>query len=196
MERWAQLSPDCYREAQDGGQVVVQETAQDAHARAEVTFQAPPGWRLVCLLNNAYAFDWLSERAAADGIVLACRPDGRWEAHIVECKATVKLNEWRHIRTRQFRGGRIRLDALCGVLGIQVDAVKVYTAYRKAAVGRETPNSVQLVHDVGRGASPGLADQRAWEAPDVEIADYGRVPHRRIELDVQDGVGRYTVALG
>lgn len=154
-------------------------------------------WRLERLaISHKHDFDWLSLRRAADGIVLARRPEGGWEAHIIECKRTVGDSAWQEIR-EQLRGSRIRLDAICGVVGITVDRVVLYTAYRRDKLGEASPDALLTKAAVGEsGSAPAFVMGRiAWKNGRVELDGFGRFAHHRIPLDVRDGCGYATVSL-
>ncbi len=198
-DRWSRISPDIRQSATDGGQVEVHEAHRDGQAR--VTFAAPAGWRLERIALTA-GFRWLRQLKSADGLVLASRPDGRWEAHIVECKKTVGDESWRHVR-QQLHGTRIRLDALCGVLGIEVDAVYLYTAFRRDRIGAQTsPDPLLVEIPVGSSATPQrptpeqVAGRLAWAADVIALPEFGELPHRRVPLAVADDVGLGLVELG
>lgn len=198
-DRWERLASGCRQCAPDGGEVTVEESADDG--RACVRFTAPPGWRLERLaITHRHPFDWLSLRKAADGIVLACRPDGIWEAHIVECKGTMGDGNWHKVRD-QHRGSRIRLDAICGVLGITVDRVVLYTAFREDKMGvasSEPILSKLLVGQTGTLAytRPDIAAARvAWQTGQVTLEGFPSLPHRRVALTVRDDTGYATVPL-
>lgn len=132
--------------------------------------------------------------------MLARRPDARWEAHIVECKASVGVNAWQRIR-EQFRGSRIRLDAICGVLGIHVDDVTLYTAFRNDRMGLASPE-LSIVDMVAGGPSPAQTEvERArvaaieWRARTITLQGFPPLPHRRVALAVRDDTGYATVSL-
>lgn len=198
-ERWDRLAPGCRQSAPDGGEVSVEECAEDG--RACVRFTAPRGWRLERLaIHHRHRFDWLSLRKAADGIVLACRPDAIWEAHIVECKASVGMGAWEKVR-EQFRGSRIRLDAICGVLDIDLAQVMLYTAFRHDRMGLGSPDLALIDTMVGppaphdAGVDHAKAAAMAWRAPTITLPGFPPFPHRRVPLTVRDDTGYATVSL-
>lgn len=189
---WARLSREVCRAADADNAVVVEETAPQGRARVRV--RAPKGWRVVCLpLDHGYEFCWLAERKGADGIVLACDPDGRWQAHIVECKATVSDGKWDEIRA-QFHGSRLRLAAVCGVLGIAVRAVTLHTAFRRDKIGVASPDPE--VFEAEMVATPRRAPRDMWRDGWVPLDGFGVFTHRRVPLDVRDDIGHGTITLG
>lgn len=193
-ERWDRISPECRESAADGGTVAVRESANEG--RAELRFEAPPGWRLEALtLHHRYRFDWLAERKAADGIVLARTPEGRWQAHIVECKRTIGTGTWAQAQ-QQLGGSRIRLDALAGVLGVQIDQVCLYTAFRREKLGVQSTDPVlgAIAIDRVTPSSPG-AQRAAWRAATIAVAGGERLRHRHVQLVVVDDVGRAQIVV-
>lgn len=195
-ERWDWLSVHCRASAHDGGSVVVEES--DRQGRAEVTFTAPARWRLERLaIHHDYAFDWLHLKKAADGIVLVRRPNGCWEAHIVECKRKVKTSSWLDVQA-QLHGSCIRLRAICGVLGVQVDRITLYTAFREDLLGSRSPDPALTTLPVEPTGprSPAII-VKAWRASILDLEGFGPLAHQRIQLtDAGDDVGRATVVLG
>ncbi len=100
---------------------------REAAGEADVECPVPEGcawvhWRLDGL------FSFLKEDKNADGALLLCHPDGRYEAHVIECKRTVDQAKWHEI-ARQFRWTLGKLLAIAGVLGIQLDRVTLGTAW-------------------------------------------------------------------
>ncbi|MCB9552834.1 MAG: hypothetical protein H6705_13310 [Myxococcales bacterium] len=198
-DRWDRLAKGCRQSAPDGGEVTVEESADEGRAR--VRFTAPAGWRLERLaITHRHPFDWLSNRKAADGIVLARRPDGIWEAHIVECKGTMGDGNWRKVR-EQHQGSRIRLDALCGVLGITVERIVLYTAFRDDKMGVASPEPLLTKLLVGATGTlahshPDVVAARvAWHTGEVTLQGFPPLPHRRVALTVRDDTGYATVSL-
>lgn len=197
-DRWARLNPGRRQTALDGGAVSVTETSSDG--AAEVTFHAPEGWRLE-RLNLPEALTWLAVRNHADGIVFAQRPDGRWEAHIVECKATVSDNAWGKAR-QQFRGTRVFADAVAGVVGVELSAAVVYTAYRTSKIdAASSPDPIIAAIPVGSPATRTTPERHAgrveWASADIAVEGFGRLPHHKVQLEVGDtGVGHGAIQLG
>lgn len=186
---WERLAIACKRPASSDGAVIVVEEADDG--AAVVTFWAQPGWRLESLaLNHKYVFNWLLNRKAADGVVLAQEPGGLWQAHIVECKRTVSEKGWRHIQ-KQFHGSRVRLDALMGVLSLEVSVVHLHTAYVYDRIGLASPDPVLFGLLEGKEAER-VRSRITWGHATIELPDFGSFQHNRLllQLDETDGVGK------
>ena len=197
-DRWARLNPGRRQSSADGGAVTVSETASDGGAEVRVT--VPDGWRLE-RLSLPEALSWLSVRNHADGIVFAQRPDGRWEAHIIECKATVSDNAWRKAR-KQFLGTRVFADAVAGVTGISISDAALYTAYRTSKIDPATStdpiiNVVPVGSASTRRDDARYAGRVEWASDDIIIDGFGRVPHRKLHLTLDEaGVGVGVLHLG
>lgn len=190
--RWDRIAAACRASAVDGGTVLVEETQDDG--RAEVRFVAPPGWRLEKIaVDHRHGFEWLVERKSADGIVLARTPQGQWQAHIVECKKTIKEKSWAGVRA-QLHGSRLRLDAIAGVLGIEIERVVLYTAFREDRIGLGSPDPILDAVPIG-GREPGepARARAAWRASTVFIPGEGPLSHRRLQLHTVEDVGRIDV---
>jgi hypothetical protein len=172
---------------------------REAAGEAVVECPVPAGctciqWRLDGL------FSFLKEDKNADGTLLVCRQDGRYEAHIIECKRTVDQTKWHEI-ARQFRWTLGKLLAIAGVLGIAIERVTFGTAYRRDQLSEdESPNPSQ-----GRPMLEGRAEegddaaaitearryQLAWMNDQVRLPGFlNPFPHVKIRLDAE-GRGTY-----
>lgn len=193
-DRWRWLAPACRVPSPDRASVVIEETTDDG--RAEVTFTAPPGWRLEKLCLERCAFTWLEEQLSADGILLARSLEGTWQAHVVECKRTITEQKWPRVQ-RQLRGSCVRLLAVGGVLGLEIAKISLYTAYRQAKMFSHTNFTASMPRPGASGMPERFAQQLAWRASELPVDGFGPLEHRRIVLaDAGDDVGRATVPLG
>lgn len=194
-DRWGWLSPSCHESVASGGSAVVEENNDEG--RAEVTFTAPLGWKLEKLSLERCAFAWLDEPLCADGIVLAQSIAGDWHAHVVECKRTVTDEKWQRVQ-RQLRGSCLRLLAVGGVLGLEIDKITLYTAFRRTKISARTPDFALMTPPPGRvDPRERFAQRLAWQAPRLPLEGFGMLDHQRIQLDDRgDDVGRATVSLG
>lgn len=194
-DRWECLAPLCRVPARADGSVVIEETTGDG--RAEVTFTVPAGWRLEKLAFERCAFAWLNEQLSADGVLLTCSLDGKWRAHVVECKRTVTDDKWKKIQ-RQLAGSCLRLLAAGGVLGLELEQVTLYTAFRIAKISTRSPDFTLATPPPGLvGPRERFAQRLAWQASTLWIDGLGPLEHRRIQLtDAGDDVGRATIPLG
>jgi hypothetical protein len=195
IDRWGWLAPVCRMPLAGDSAVTIEETTDDG--RAEVTFTAPPGWRIEKLALERCAFTWLEEQFSADGILLARPSDGSWQAHVVECKRTVTDGKWQKVQ-RQLRGSCLRLLAVNGVLGLELGKITLYTAFRRESISARTPDFTLATPPPGRtGTNERFAQRLAWQAGTLAIDGFGPLEHHRIQLeDRGDDVGRATVSLG
>ncbi|WP_438007916.1 hypothetical protein WME89_03880 [Sorangium sp. So ce321] len=132
---------------------------------------------------------FLREGVCADFALLLSRGDDVFEAHIVELKKTIGDKDWAHVQ-KQLEWAIVRLMAIAGVLGIQIDRVTVYTAFCNDKLARErSPNLVNMKIPVGppdTSASDASARRWAearlsWERGKLRMEVVGRdVEHRRI----------------
>lgn len=112
---------------------VVREREQEGEA--EVPMAIPEGCTCIQFQLIPGLFQFLRDDKNADGSFFLCRADGGVEAHIVECKKTLGKHAWRDT-LRQFHCTLHKLLALAGALGIRIDAVVFYTAYRENLLTR------------------------------------------------------------
>jgi trans-aconitate methyltransferase len=180
------------------GQAVVKE--QEKEGEAHVDCALPPEtvgiqWHI----ENPKLFPFFKQQLAADGSLMVQRPDGTWEAHILECKATVNQDAWAKA-LRQMRWSLMRLRALAGVLGVQFSRVVLYTAFRKDEM-RKDPVLLKLplgdwqpANDEQAEAEDALQRQREWPRDDtgrVRLDGFEELfSHRKVRLDVQAGTGQ------
>jgi len=142
-------------------------------------------------------FPFLKERLAADGALMLQLPDGTYEAHIMECKLTVNQVTWDRAK-RQMRWSLIRLRALAGFLGIQLERVVCYTAYRferwetgllKVPIGTPSPTNDEQARTIEL-----LQQQGDWLDLDIELRTFDdRFVHRKVALNSQDGTGQVNL---
>lgn len=183
-------------------QVVIVEREKAGEAR--VACSLPEG--ALCIQWNLPTglFQFLKEEKNADGALLIWRDDGthdgHFEAHVMECKATVNQNTWTKI-LQQCRWTFLRLRAVAGVLGVPISRVTFYTAYRddKLSIASSRNPLVPRNLITSRSAPPDERIERirqlkmAWENDDISLADFeGRFAHTKIELD---GRGNGAIAL-
>lgn len=195
-ERWPWLSASHRASVAGGGSITIEETKDSG--RAEVELTAPSGWTLEKLILDRCAFEWLDGSQVADGIVLARSPEGKWQAHVVECKKTVTDDKWSKVQ-EQLRGSCMRLLAAAGVVGIEVERITLYTAFRRDQLGSRSSDATLATPPTGEriGASSSAARRVAWQSSALVVEGLGPLEHRRVQLDTaDDDVGRAVVPLG
>lgn len=179
---------------------IVKETKKDGYA--EVTCLIPEGQ--LCVQRNLEEtgrFLFLRGDKNADGALLLIHPDGRTEAHIVECKRKVTQGKWEDI-LQQMRWTLYKLLALAGVLGISIDEVHLCTAYRVDELSEESsPNPTVGKPTLGDASdqtpeegelSEARLRQLAWEGNEVRLPGFDDVfRHVKVQLDNDSGRGVY-----
>ena len=180
----------------------VVEQAQPGEARIECTL--PEGTLCVQWNLQEGLFGFLKERKNADGALLIWRNDGSrdglFEAHVMECKRTVDQTKWNDI-LQQLRWTFMRLRAVSGVLGVPLQRVTFYTAYREDKLSSDSSRNPVLPRNpiTSRFAKPDETIDRprqlqmAWQNDDITLGDLvERFAHRKVELD---GNGDGAIAL-
>ena len=183
--------------------VVVVEQEVEGEARVECNL--PEG--ALCVqwnLPTGY-FRFLKDEQNADGALLIWRDDGshdgRFEAHVMECKKTVEQNSWSKA-LKQMRWTFLRLRALAGALGVPIQRVTFYTAFREHKFSSTSSRNALVPRSpiTSRFAEPDEIIERprrlqmAWENDDITLGDFeGRFAHTKIELD-KDGNGSIGLA--
>jgi hypothetical protein len=171
-----------------------------AGGEAEVDCPAPAGCVWVHFrIEDTVPFSFLLEKKSADGALLLCR-EGRYEAHVIECKRTVNRAKWKEV-SREFLGTLGRLLALAGVLGIEIDRVTFGTAFRDDKLSpEESPNptrgrplldALSQEGDAEHAVTDARRQQLAWMHDEVRLPGFVHpFPHVKIRLDPQ-GRGAY-----
>jgi hypothetical protein len=169
----------------------------ESDGRAKVAFVLPENSYGVQWMFKGNLFGFLKSNENADGALLVHRDDGSFDAHVVECKVTVNLDSWAKAK-RQLRWTVTRLQAVAGALGIQIQRVFCYTAYRsddemqpdsapdptqaKLSLGDELPSA-----EVNREIDDTAQRQFDWPDSTIRLRDFdGLFPHERIELTVEE----------
>lgn len=189
-----------YRLAKSPDRVVVVEPSSSG--KAEVTCPIPDGCECIeWQINENDLFMFLQETNNADGALLLRRPNGDFEAHIIECKKTVDQTKWPEILV-QIQWTLGRLLAIAGVIDIKIQTAILGTAYRYDRLSEEeSPNPTS-----GKPAldAPALRDldeeqlnnarlkQLAWMNDEVHLPGFQHpFRHVKIKLDEQTGSGSY-----
>jgi hypothetical protein len=168
------------------GTVEVAETASDG--RAQVTCRLPAEAICIRWKIEKIVFNFLKDaRRAADGALLLQMPDGRFEAHLMECKRTINLESWNEAKI-QLRWSLARVRALAGVLAVPIARTYCYTAYREETFSKN-PGLMKLMIE---GQPPGdplsqeFREQFDWPDEEIDLGSYSsRWPHRKVELDTE-----------
>lgn len=139
-------------------------------------------------------FKFLANEKCADGAFLVPAGLHAYDAHVVECKATVRSDNWPDIKL-QLSGTLARLRALAGVLQVQLAQVYCYTAYRKDELTEALKaDPAELRPEVGMSIH--TAELLDWGLDKADLGCCGMFPHRRILLTLgEDSIGRATVPL-
>jgi hypothetical protein len=173
--------------------VLVQERAQPG----EAVVPCPLPEQCICIQwrLDTGLFRFLQGEKNADGPLLLGYPDGRYEAHIIECKATVGHRNWSEI-VEQMRWTLLKLLAIAGVLGIRIDRVVFGTAYRNDKLSRhENPVATKPTISTRDDQTPKERERReiqsgqiAWERGELRLPGFVHpFRHVRIELDSMTG---------
>lgn len=171
------------------GTVEVAETASDG--LAQITCRLPAEAICIRWKIEKIVFNFLKDaRRAADGALLVQMPDGRFEAHLMECKRTINLESWSDAKI-QLRWSLARVRALAGVLGVPIARTCCYTAYREETFSKN-PGLAKLMVEgqpSGDSLSKDFRAQFDWPNEEIDLGSYpSRWPHRKVKLDT-DGQG-------
>jgi hypothetical protein len=168
----------------------------------EIATLEDAGLRVDCALDGAAAcillrlkerdVQFLRELVCADFALLLDRGEDAFEAHVVELKKSVDPKTWGHLQ-EQLQWAVVRLLAIAGVLGVRIDAVTVYTAFRRDRLAKElSPNPAAMKIPVApahpragdAGALRWAEARRSWERGRVRMEVFGaEVEHRRIQAN-------------
>lgn len=172
---------------------------------AEVVFAIPEGCTCIQWSFRTGLFQFLQADKNADGPFFVIRPDGRIEAHIVECKKTVGIKTWSTV-IAQLQGTLYKLLALAGALGIAIDDVVLYTAYRIDSFSRSKPTNPGTIKrrlgppDEGSPEEVQLEEAQRqpppWKGASVTLPGFEEpFRHHAIDLDEETGHGACSFML-
>jgi hypothetical protein len=123
-------------------------------------------------------------RVCADFAILVSRGDDEFEAHILEHKKTVKVDEFIHVQA-QLEGAMVRLLAIAGILGIRIRAVTTYTAFCNDKISREaSPEMTTMKIPVGPNDYHRAQARRSWEHGTLQMKRFGsEVRHVKVQVN-------------
>jgi hypothetical protein len=114
----------------------------------------------------------------ADFALLLARGGDAFEAHVVELTRTAAREKWDTVR-QQHEWAIVRLLAIAGVLGIEIEGVVAYTAYNRDKLTRD-PALLKVPVDPENTRRWAEA-RRTWESGRLRMDVLGRdVEHRRL----------------
>lgn len=134
-------------------------------------------------------FQYLKPQTCADGALLVPMSDGSYAAHIVECKASLDASKWVRVK-QQFLGALLRLHAIAGLLGLSIERIQCYTAFRSSQL--VSPSSANMVSRhalLGKPAPPPLAAIADHADKTADLEWLGLCAHKDVPLSVVDRGG-------
>jgi hypothetical protein len=162
--------------------------------KAEISCALPAG--ALCIEWNIEKdlFPFLKSNECTDGAFLVERPDGSFDAHILECKITINQDS-RSKAKAQMAWTLVRVLALAGVLGARVHRAILYTAYCQDRMDK-SPGLAKLplgrIEDAEEDAEvvDALRGQFDWPERQVELRGFDeRFVHHAIRLTPPDQEG-------
>lgn len=165
-----------------GRQLVVKEAEEGGEA--ELTLHLT---RDGVLFQYPHNIDFIfSNKKRADGILFV-QADKCWELLIVELKRTVRHKEWMKIK-EQWHGAWLHALALSGLLEAPFTRTpRFLVAYRKDAIGEDTPDPVLL-----KSPENALAFKE-WTEGSAVLNEIGSTTFEKARLD-ESGKGEVQIA--
>jgi len=168
---------------------------QEVAGEARVECSLPEGALCIQWSLPTGLFQFLKSEMNADGALLIWRDDGSrdgfFEAHVMECKKTVEQSTWNKA-LKQLRWTLLRLRALAGALGVPIQRVTFYTAFREDTLSSTSSRNPLVPRNTitSRFAEPDEIIERprrlltAWEDDKIVFEGFeGHFVHHKIELD-------------
>ena len=172
------LSPDHTR---SGYSICITEENEEGRAHVEFT---SVNELLFVNTTEKNRLAYLKEQKVADGTICEFIDDSRVRLYLVECKKTVQEKSWVTARS-QFRGALQNAFGVCGVLGVTIKSVNLYTAYVSDRLDpHETSNPALLKSRLGKGESPAFQQWRH----DLVTVEGVQLDHHKIQLDASGNV--------
>lgn len=131
---------------------------------------------------------YLKQQKVADTVLFEFVNSTSVKLHIIECKSTVKADDWNDKIKLQFEGGLLNALAFMGILGLSdIREILFYTFYRKEEISAQNiPNLLTLKALPEKKRSDvekRLKARREWENDRVSILSIKDAHHRKICLD-------------
>ena len=160
----------------------------NAEGEAEVSISAANRLLLV-QTTEKNAIRYLKQKKVADATICEFVTDNSVSLHLIECKRTVKPNNWEHAKA-QFQGALLNAFAVCGLLNVrEIRDVRLYTAYRYDRLSAEHSADPALMKMPVGGRHPAMALD--WQIGTVNLLDH-LFSHQKIRLDAD---GRAALSL-
>lgn len=166
-------------------EVVIEEMEPSGCARVTMSLPAATECLILTLEKgqggaDTQWFKFLKSEKCADGAFLARVGEHRYEAYVIECKATVDSSNWDRAKT-QMAGTVARLRALAGVFEVQITRIRCYTAYRHDRLTDALKADPAELRP-GVGTSFRTADLLDWQRDVADLGPLGELPHRKVPL--------------
>ncbi|WP_047150820.1 hypothetical protein [Aneurinibacillus tyrosinisolvens] len=174
--------------SQNGGRLLVKEKQVEGEAELLCQFQNEA---FQFALEGTNKIDYLVNQKCADGIILEDK-SGKWHLHIIECKKTVQGSSWGKAKV-QFEGAILRMQSIAGLLGIRIENITLYTAFREDNLSQTTnPVLLKMASMSADTGAPGASTYLDWDKDEVAVLSLKKLKHVKIKLDHQ---GKNQIAI-
>ncbi|EIJ41784.1 hypothetical protein BegalDRAFT_0876 [Beggiatoa alba B18LD] len=179
-ERLKWLDVNKYKHIQAETIFSLEEEKKKPENYAKIAIEVKTGM-ILYIKGEDVCLECLHERTVADAIIFYLS-ETETHLHIIECKTTVRSDEWEHIK-KQFKGALLNAFALHGLLALKkITAIYVYTAFRRDKIQpQNNPNPVLL--KTGVGTNLNLTNSLDWFDETIKLLSIPNIPHQKIELD-------------
>lgn len=121
---------------------------------------------------------YLIRKNVADIIIIELIDSENIKLHIIECKTSVKIKTWAHIKT-QFEGAVLNVLAVLGLLNISesnIQDIQFYTAYKNDNISHDRTQPIMLRRE-------NIRQIDEWEKGEFSILSLSKAAHTKIQLD-------------
>jgi hypothetical protein len=182
-ERLKWIDPNHYERHSE--QIIVKEAQEDGKATifCEVSNDV-----IKMNFESQKRIKYLKQQKVADTVLFEFIDTKSVKLHIIECKSTVKADDWNNKIKLQFEGGLLNALAFMGILGLSdIRAIMFYTFYRKEEISTQSipnPLTLKALPEKKRDdVEKRLKAKREWENDYVSILSIKNAHHQKIRLN-------------
>jgi hypothetical protein len=152
----------------------------------------------LCFNGDQIHLTFLKQQKSVDGIVFIFSDKNEVFLHLVECKRTIRQNNW--IETKEkFEGSLLTTLALQGLLNLpKIQNIYCYTAFREDKL---TDRLKCNLVDIEAGMNPKQEQKENyhsgidWLNDEINILSLHKIKHKKIELDKNTGLGEIDLTI-
>jgi hypothetical protein len=150
----------------------------------------------LCFNGDQIHLTFLKQQKSVDGIVFIFSDKNEVFLHLVECKRTIRSNNW--IETKEkFEGSLLMALSLQSLLNLpQIKKIYCYTAFREDKLTKNPSKRTDFVElEANIILNDSYDSNLDWQENEINILSLHKIKHRKIELDKNTGFGEIDLTI-